>query len=97
MPEELTERPMFIICRRTKSGPSHVPLAMKRACCECREEVWLAPSGAKIQHEKGAALVCGACTIKMFAQRDAMLDTAPTPEQLREIEEWERGKKTKQG
>jgi hypothetical protein len=52
----------ILIYLPTKGVPkAPVPGGVKRVCCRCTRQVWLAPSGMKVQREKAASLLCIPC------------------------------------
>lgn len=73
----------ILICLPTNGVPK-APIAggVKRVCCRCRQQVWLAPTGMRIQRERGASLLCIPCWL---ADRECSKQVEMTPEQLKEI------------
>ena len=54
--------PPFLVCLPTKLSPKPPEsLAVKRLCCRCQAQVWVAPSGAAIQRKEATALLCIPC------------------------------------
>ena len=86
--EPTNEAPHFLICLRAK-GIKEAPVlgGVKRVCCRCRAQVWVAPTGLRIQREHGVAFLCLTCGFSDEAVREGIQIHSLTPEQVREIKD----------
>lgn len=84
-PEEEDDE-ILLICMPALPGerPS-VPGGGVRECKDCRRPVWVAPTGLKMERERGAQLVCMACTQERLKDDPDAKISKPTPEQIEEI------------
>ena len=92
--EPTNEAPHFLICMRAKGLKNPVLGVVKRVCCRCREQVWVAPTGLRIQREHGVAFLCLTCAFADEALRDGIELHPLTPEQVREIKDAIKGDAT---
>jgi hypothetical protein len=84
---EEEEDEILLICMPALPGerPS-VPGGGVRECKDCQRPVWVAPTGLKMEREKGAQIVCMACASKRMKDDPDAKISKPTPEQMEEIE-----------
>lgn len=75
---------VMLVCLPAKGVPKPpVPGGVKRLCVRCGAQVWLAPSGMRIQREQAAVLLCIPC---WWRDTDLAGKTPSlTEEQVREV------------
>ena len=56
-----------------------------RECKDCRRPIWLAPTGQKMERERGAKLTCMYCIAEKMKEDPETKIEMPTPEQLEEV------------
>lgn len=84
--EEEEDDEILLICMPALKGERpNVPGGGVRECKDCHRPVWVAPTGMKMERERGAQLVCMDCAHERMKDDPEAKIQDPTPEQIEEI------------